>query len=311
MILLDGRGGSQTPGRVGSSGQLALYEPVRSLLAPCSTCDGTGSVGPISPVLGHPLPGSMSCSPCAGTGRQLSRITTRHSASGPDVLFAGNGPDSSVSIAAEVKSLVELLAAGDSGRLAGFDGQLPAMLAEGYDQCWLLVYGISRAGATGLLEVPRNGATGTGNGGWVPFTTGDGREVPYGYLHGLLVEVAAMGVHTRVVRDIKEAAAWVGVLYRWWTKPWGEHDLTKRFDRSRKFPVQPFDSRELVAAAEIIAKFPARIGYEKARAAAVHFGSVEAAVNATTAEWVKVPGVGKTLAAAIYNGLRAKVKESE
>lgn len=292
MILLDGRGGPSDGSK--SSAQLALHEPVRSLLAPCPDCRGAGILPGTSPGI------QLSCPSCRSTGRQLSRITTRNSPSGPDILFAGNGPDGPVSIAVEAKSLVDLIQAGDTGRLMGFEGQLPAMLAEGYDQCWVLVYGLSRASRTGMLEVPWGS-------GWRVFTVGNGREVPYGYLHGLLVEIAAMGAHTRLVRNIEEAAQWIGVLYRWWAKAWGEHDLTRRFDKSRRFPVQPGDAADLIKACEFIAQCPG-IGYEKARSVVEHFGSVYRAVNAGVDEWVKVPGIGKTLAKAACEYLRREVR---
>lgn len=306
MILLDGRGGSSIPGKIGSSAQLALHEPVRSLLPPCPRCGGAGRYKAFSA-------GTVfeeQCPTCAGTGRQLTRITTRLSSSGPDVLFAGNGPSSPLTIAVEVKSLAELINAGDTGRLAGFDGQLPAMLAEGYDVCWVLYYGISKCGdpeADGrrMLKVPR------GRGEWATFMVGNGREVTYGYLHGMLIEIAAMGVHTRGVRDIKEAAAWIGALYRWWQKPWADHDFTKKFDRSRRFPVQPLDSPELVAVADMLSRIPAKIGYEKARAAAIYFGSMLAAAGAGEDAWRAVPGIGKTLAAAAYRYFRQQVPEAE
>jgi Helix-hairpin-helix domain len=306
-LLLDNREGSW---------QLARLEPIRSLLPPCIFCGGTGKVTRVGQIMDP-------CPTCRGTGRQLSRITTSQGEGGPDVLIAGQGPNGPVLVAVEIKELRELIQATDTGRLqAPGEGQLPAMLAD-YDQSWLLWHGTVRCGDSGVLEEPR----GRGDNGrclWGPFAknpsgrgagsgagnadsgAGPARGLPCSYLDGLLLAVARMGVHVHHVPNEREAARWLGVLYDSWTKPWDEHRFTRTFKDVTRFPqVIAGTTEEQIARARRIADRYPGLGVERALAAARYFGSVQEMANADEATWMKVPGVGKVIAAAVVKGFRA------
>lgn len=292
MILLDSREGSW---------QLARSEPLRSMLPPCGLCEGLGramgygeSVS-LSPVVG-------ACTACRGTGRRLSRITTSRGEGGPDVLIVGNGPNNkSILIAAEVKTYSDLFFSARTGRLQSeTEGQLSAMLAD-YDQCWLVWYGTVRFGER--PEDPLTVPVGRGPGGqcvWGPLThngTREGKPVRTDFLDGLLLAVAAEGVHVLHLPTERRVAQWLAALHRYWTKPYDEHTFTRTFNTAPRFPkVVPNATAEQVErAGRVFDRYPG-LGIERALAAARHFPSVRAMANATEKEWMEVPGVGKGLA---------------
>lgn len=282
-FLLDDREGSYL---------LARHEPLRSLLAPCPSCNGTGY---------HPDASPKNPAPCRSTGRQLARIKTSAGEGGPDALIVGQGPSGPLLVGVEVKTVRELLQAADTGRLqAHGEGQLQTMLAE-YEQCYLLIYGAVRAGSTGDLEEPR-GKDPHGRTMWRPLTkNGDsaGRPIKAAQLEAMLIEIEVMGVHTKQVRSIEEAARWLGVLHGWWTKPWTDHKFTHTFDTSRRIPLglTGYSTAELTRAR--FAKELSGVGVERALAAGKHFGSVREMANADVKEWAEVAGIGKVIAKSI------------
>lgn len=300
-ILLDNREGSW---------QLAKLEPLRSLLPVCPACTGI------------PVRSPESCPECRqwdrslnkgeggwfSVGRHLSRITTSRGEGGPDVLIVGQGPSSPILVAVEVKSLRDLIQSADTGRLqAEGEGQLQAMLAD-YQQSWLLWYGAVRRGDNGQLEEP----SGTGANGrclWGPFTKNgsrDGKPLPADYLDAMLIAIAAMGVHVHHVGSERQAAQWLASLYRYWTKPHDQHRFTRTFNAAPRFPraIAGVTPQQLERARRVFDRYPG-LGMERSIAAAKHFGSVRAMANADEAEWMKVPGIGKVIAAAVVKGFNS------
>lgn len=276
MLLLDSREGSY---------QLASHEPVRSLLAPCAD---------------HNTP---SCS-CRDTSRQLSTITTSSGAGGPDALIVGQGPESPLLVAIEVKSIRDLFSSAADGRLQSqSDGQLQAMLSN-YQQSWLVYYGAIRCGDSGHLEEPK----GRGDNGrvlWKPFTRnggpdGDGRPLPCEFLDSMLVAVAALGVIPWYLPNIKAVARWIGTLHAWWTKPWDEHTFTHTFNQAPRFPmaIPGVTPQELARARRVFDRYTG-LGIQKSVNVAKHFPSVKAMANATEEEWREVKGIGPGLSRAI------------
>lgn len=210
-----------------------------------------------------------------------------------DVMIVGNGPnDTNPLVGVEVKSIFDLISSINTGRFQAT--QLPGLRAT-YDEAWLLYYGPYRLGENGSLQVRRGGA-------WRGYRLGI-RPVPYGYLEGLLCDLAWEGLNIKHVYDEREAAAWLGVLYRWWSKPWGRHKGLRTFDRSREVSLMPHMDADIKYRACVAKEFPG-VGIDKAVAAALHFASVADMINADTREWEKVDGIGRVLARAIVDANR-------
>lgn len=209
-----------------------------------------------------------------------------------DACLVGNGPDGPMLVGIEVKSITDLVSSISTGRLQGT--QVPLML-KSYDVCWLLYYGKYRAGPGGGLDI-RYGKT------WRRHKIGN-REVPYGYVEAMLLDLAAVGFKIKHVHDIHEAAAWIGVLFRWWTKPWAKHHGMHVFDNSREVSLMPGMDDSTHLRARIAAQLPG-VGFERAVSAAQHFKSVSGMVNAEVGEWTTVPGIGKVIAKAIVEAVR-------
>lgn len=296
-ILLDGREGSW---------QLAKHEPLRSLLPPCPACSGRGKQ------LTHPTTYAgdgraaiLECQPCKGTGRQLSHITTHRGEGGPDVLIVGQGPESPLLIAIEVKRLSDLLQSAHTGRLQAQDtGQLQVM-TECYSQSWLLTYGAYRPTGDGGIEVPHGRE-------WRPLTYNgnpDGKPIQnaYQFLERMRVSVAALGVLTCHVSNEKEAARWiVEALYGWWSKPWDEHSFTKVFKSPPRLPlsIPGLTAQQHTRAKRLLGDWPG-LGPDRAIAAAKHFPSVLEMAQADEKEWMKVPGIGKGIAGHLVKAFRS------
>jgi ERCC4-type nuclease len=208
------------------------------------------------------------------------------------VAICGNGPHGPVLVGVEVKSVYDLVSSINTGRLQAT--QIPAMLAT-YDINWLLYFGSYRPGKDGRLEI-RAGDK------WKALKLGD-RPVPYGYMEALLLDLAALGVHVHRVHDIREAAQWLGVLYRWWSKAWSKHHGMRTLDNSRDLSLMPGMDADTLQRAKVAAQLPA-VGFERALAAAQHFSSVSAMINASPDEWAQVPGIGKVVARAVVEAIR-------
>lgn len=221
--------------------------------------------------------------------RTLGELTRLDSA---DVALTGNGPDGTVLVGVEVKSLMDLVSSANTGRLQAT--QIPAMLNT-YDVNWLLYFGIYRVGADSSVHMFRGGR-------WRPMRIGN-RQVPYGYIEGLLFDLTELGVHVRHVSDIREAAVWLGALSRWWSKPWSKHHGMRVLDKSRSVSLMPGMSPKTLQLTKVAAALPA-VGFERAIAAAQHFGSVSQMINATADEWAQVPGIGKVVAKSIVEAVK-------
>lgn len=202
-----------------------------------------------------------------------------------DVAIPGNGPNGEIIVGIEVKKIKDLLDSETSGRL--IDTQLPKMVVEYPDFRWLLAVGEFRRGQQGELQYS------TAH-GWKSYHLGP-RPIPWGYLTAFITELQVIGVKWYQVRDNKEAADWVMVQERFWSKEWDKHKATKKFDNSAGVGLMPEMDPVKKAMAQVAAKFP-NLGWNRAMAAAYHFGSVIQMVCAPAQEWEQVPGIGKVIA---------------
>lgn len=210
-----------------------------------------------------------------------------------DVAIVGNGPgDAPVLVGVELKSIWDLVSSIRTGRLQAT--QVPGMLRL-YPVRWLLVFGGYRPGRDGALELAKGAS-------WRTMRLG-ARIVPYGYVEALLLDLATVGFHVKHVDTEAAAAQWLLVLNRWWGKPWTHHHGMRTFDESGQPSLMP-DMDEVTRMIARVAKELPALGFERALAAARHFGSIEHMINAEVDEWREVAGVGNVIARAIVEAVR-------
>lgn len=259
--------------------------------------------------------------------------------SSADVCFSGNGPDGKLSIGIEFKSLSDLLSSLYNGRIQ--TTQVGALVSE-YQVCYLLTYGEYRCSPEGHLEIPdpvsytkydkltdrikafywyvrgipyqgpfesREQAIAdhrTNSRQWMPYTFIGGKPMVFGYLESAILSLSRAGIQHKHFTRIEDCAQWIGVCYRSWSKPWDEHKLFRTFDKSteiRQRAVPGIDADTKLKMS--IAKELPGIGYERALEAARHFDTARDMLNAEVGDWLKVPGIGKTLAKAIVAAVSA------
>lgn len=217
---------------------------------------------------------------------------TRSSA---DVCFTGNGPDDKkLLVGIEFKKLSDLLSSIHSGRLGATQAQT---MTREYQVCWILYCGEYRCGEDGMLETPWTNPH-NGRSSWRRVTFIGNKPMPYGYLESSLLTYSAVGIQSKHVSSIEQAAQWIACLHRWWSKPWDKHRSLRTFDRSSdsKSPaLMPSLDAAMKAKILMAKEFPG-MGYERAIAAAKYFHSVRDMINASVEEWLEVPGVGKVIA---------------
>jgi ERCC4-type nuclease len=211
---------------------------------------------------------------------------------------------STVNVGVEVKSVSDFVSSVDNGRLTA--EQLPAMERD-YDVVWLVVYGRFKPGYAGCLQSVNS------HGLWVDHHAGT-RAVSYGYVVQNLMTISASGVLVATVDSPAAAAHWLACLARWWSKPLAQHSAFKKFNSAGDSEIDRRLKKTATGAvsyvdpkkklrAKIAKQFPG-IGYDKAVAAAEHFPSTTAMVNATAEEWMELDGVGKVIAKAIVEAVK-------
>jgi len=210
-----------------------------------------------------------------------------------DAGFLGVKGKSVVSVGIERKALSDLLSSMQTGRLAGV--QLNGLRAS-YDVVYLVLEGIWKSDQSGRILVPRGGS-------WVPFHLGrrqfTSRELD-GFVNSLAVEA---GVLIRETHTLHHTAMLIYNLYRWWQKE--SHQAVLAMHKHR-FPddgaggiiLQPPSLCRRIAA-----ELPG-IGWKRSLDVAKHFASVEAMMTASVDEWIKIPGIGKTIAKKVVDDIK-------
>lgn len=196
-----------------------------------------------------------------------------------DVAFTGQGKRDEVKIGIERKTINDLINSFVSGRLSAH--QLPGLI-QTYDYRWIIIEGLWRPGADNRIEVWRWG-------GWQPANTRVNYWQLAGYRLGLEVNG---GCWTMKTANLRETATEIGIMFQWWGKSWSRHRshlvIEKGLMPDRILFSKPTYPR-------LVAAVLPGVGWEKSRAVAKHFHTVEAMVEAGPEEWMKVPGIGKTL----------------
>lgn len=209
---------------------------------------------------------------------------------GADFAFEGNGPDGRCMIGIERKRIHDMISSICNGRFSA--KQLPGIL-QMYKFSYLIVEGAFRPNQeTGLLEIPRGQS-------WFPLEIGS-RRIMYREYHGFVTTLeqrTPMRVHRSV--NPQETAHIISCLYHWWNaKPWLEHRAHQAFYQEQR--VEIFRASLL----RRVAKELFKIGWGKSKAVDAAFESVHEAVNADVATWMKIPGIGKTIAERIVKEIR-------
>jgi len=224
-----------------------------------------------------------------------------------DFAFLGRGEgEMPVPVGIERKAIADFVSSVWTGRFAGH--QLLGLL-----QCFQVIYvvleGLWRVNIqTGLIEVwgvikigPKKGQQ-----GWIDLEVG-GKTVLYRDLEQHLYTYEMKGgVYIRQTRNKPETCRFIGALYHWWTdKAWDEHKSHLKFrtvdaDKAILIPMDPGNPKHLV---RLMCKELKLVGWEKARAIAEVFPSMDAALCATVKEWQAIPGIGPTLAKRIWGVL--------
>jgi ERCC4-type nuclease len=231
-----------------------------------------------------------------------------------DAMFFGNGPEGegSVRVGIEIKKIRDLMQSIQTGRLSGH--QLSGLL-QNYDVRILLVEGLWRPNADdGLLEFgkvifekqtergqPMQGIV------WFPAEFGQRRYLYAEVDKAIRTLCYKAGIYYIRTWDRNETAHAIRDEYSWWVdKEWREHrshlGLHRVEDRAL---LTPPPLRQLVAR-----DLPG-IGDQKAAAVAhgtpeepAHFKTTAEMIAAPVSEWVKIAGIGKTIAEKVWKKLR-------
>ncbi len=211
-----------------------------------------------------------------------------------DFAFTGNGPKGEVLIGVERKTVSDLISSITGARLSA--RQLPGMV-QTYPYRWIYVEGLWRSGRDSRIEIfkewwERPTKKGGGRmvlGAWFPAST----QISWFQLAGRIVNLQVKGacwVDSTI--SMRDTAAKLGVLFHWWGKPWSVHrghlQLEKGLTPDKILYARPSYPR-------LVANVLPGIGWEKSKAVARHFHTIEAMVEAGPGEWRKVAGIGKKL----------------
>jgi len=204
-----------------------------------------------------------------------------------DVCWMGDGPDGPCLVGVERKTVTDLLGSMRTGRLCGH--QLPGMSTQ-YQTLYLVVEGVVR-------ECPENGLLQQlWRGRWSDVRVGQQRFMWTDYEHYLTTLDTLAGVRVRRTGSLRESASVIKALYSWWQKPWSQHGSHKVIytpDPRTVFLVAPATLRRVAV------QLPG-VGWERSREVERYFRTVRRMAEAEIADWRKIPGIGKAIAARVH-----------
>jgi len=321
-LLVDFRTGSR---------ELAFYEPIRSMLSICPSCSGGGEIKTTQTKdkkQKKRLIAVGSCNECHYTGRVLDDLSPDgdddnncDSSSAADVALVGRTLSGPIRIGIEMMSVSDLIGKLNTGRLQAT--QLPAM-ARSYDQIWLLICGQYRPSPIDLhtlqtwhdadpIKHRRAGWYDCKDYRMAKWKKKDGQKdiFYYSYIESFLsgpsiriIDEKEIDINIKRVNDIQEAAIWISVLHKTWTKDPSKHKSMKVFDKSAKIASLPTSRDEKTDSINRCARFGGLIlsglGWTKSQLISKYFeGSIKRMVNAGADELMKIKGIGPTIAKSI------------
>lgn len=207
-----------------------------------------------------------------------------------DFAWSGNGPDGTVNVGAERKSLLDFLSSMTSGRLSGH--QLIGLVRD-YDFVYVIVEGVWKADRkSGVLMRPAKGK-------WEEVKQGKrkfmAREI-YNFMNSLSVICRVLPVYTQ---GKEETARWMESCYSWWQKKWESHKSHRQFNKvvDHAFLQKP----------NLVTRMAAQIdgiGWDKAQKLGEAFSCMGDLALANVEDIMLVDGIGEMLAQRIRDSLR-------
>jgi ERCC4-type nuclease len=212
-----------------------------------------------------------------------------------DAAFMGKNSQGVLAVGVERKKLEDLLSSMQTGRLAG--SQLIG-LTSSYDVVYLIIEGLWRVGADGVLEKLK----GRKKRYWRPVILGKrkymARELD-SFLNTLQLKV---GVLVRESGTARHTAMIIRNLYGWYQKDDHISHLAIHKNRFR-------DEDVLLTRPPLIRRIAAEldgVGWKRSLAVAKRFDSVAELARAREAEWLEIPGIGKTIAKRVVREIQGK-----
>jgi len=213
-----------------------------------------------------------------------------------DVCFNGYGPDEQIwSIGIERKNIRDLVSSMDTGRLSGH--QLIGLL-DFYHVVYIVVEGIWRV-HEGLVEVL------AGRNMWRPLGGNRARQYSYAEIANFLNTLAIItNVRLWFTPTDAQTGDWIRHTYFWWQKKWEDHRAHLNFQKAPDMPKHMRLSKPTFV--QRVIKECYDVGWERADEIAKVFVNMEEVMAAKPEDFVKIPGIGKKLAASIYEELHRK-----
>jgi ERCC4-type nuclease len=241
---------------------------------------------------------SILVDPRIGSGNLLPhlqdmRVPSRHEKlEFGDAAFTGRGPEGRpILVGIEIKAPGDLLHSISTGRFGGH--QLPGLVIS-YELVYLVIEGmpVSRAGKLGFVGRKTYGS-------W-----------QYDRLIGHLnTYMGRGGLYQWVLTPHRPGTArWLAAHWKWWTsQEWEKHrsHMVLHNIAPKEDPLALYTQDELTRLKLGVAhRLADGVGWERARAAAAHFQSIQEMVNAEAAEWGKIPGFGPKLSGRVAANAR-------
>lgn len=209
-----------------------------------------------------------------------------------DAMIIGNGPDGSVQIGVERKTIGDMVNSIDTGRLSGH--QIPGLLSQ-YYHSYIIVEGMWTEGVSGELLL-RKGKS------WKPISYGSRKYTAEGVWSYITSVEYQTGIDFRMSVSLKQTCRMIEQLDHWWGKEWDQHHSILAMHK----PGPP--SANLLPPSllrRIVAELPG-VGWKRSIDVEKYFGSIPVMLAASVKEWKKVPGVGKVVANAVWEVLHGK-----
>lgn len=210
-----------------------------------------------------------------------------------DFVFEGNGPTGNVFVGIERKALGDALGSMRSSRYAGDQAK---RMSYAYDVCYLLIEGLYRPSADGLLET-HNGRE------WKPYTlAAKGPQAKqywqYSELDKHIVSMENKKNIVMVRSGSPMETVWQIVnRYQWWQKPWDSHQSCDPIKLQAELMFS-----EVSLLRSMANQIPG-IGWERSKLVEQYFGSINRMADALSSEW-REAGFGEKLAVKFYSLMR-------